>query len=781
MSVALAVALITGIYSMLDVFMQFEKLQVIHDKGNYHLAIKDISTKERKTIANRIDVENTGRWKDLGEVNINSITCALAALDEGFLENLNIEVIKGKYPTKKNEIMLEQWALKRLQQNLKVGDALEIFFEDGSKRNFIISGIYNDLGHMKAKGVPGVFISMDGADKLWPEKPGHLLVLFKKGVKIIEAEEEIKKDINIPEDRVGRNEHLLAVIGQSTDERVHGLYDVGAILFALVLVAGVVMIYNTFNISVMERVRHFGLLRCVGASQTQIKRMVRREGLYITIRAIPIGIVAGMAITFVCSAILKYYNNTIFGEIPIFTFSIPGIGAGVLMGFLTVFIATLLPAKKAASVSPINAVVGGNDVKTNKKQKQGILTQKLPVEIAMGINNAIIKKKTLLLMSCSIALSIIMFLGFQVFVDFMYKSLRTTKPYTPDISLMSEQGINNDLYTKLSEVEGVKKVYRRMFGYVDATFDATRLTDTYKEIYKDITVENNGLFIPPEKSWLISYDKNQLKWAKEDLLSGVLSEDKMNEQNGIVAVVRNIREGISMETAKLKIGDKVYIKTPSGTKELKVLGILRSVPFRDSGLNLTTFITTEKQYVELTGESIFKVVDIQLESRKQEQYVQAIKELVDKNITLLDARQKNDEIDQTFVTMAVFIYGFVVLIALISILNIINTMNTSVASKIRYMGVMRAVGMSGSQLDKMVLSEAATYSFVGALFGCIMGIMLQKYLIATMLSGFCMVWKFPLAQIILIFIITMLMTVFSVIRPLKRVKAKGVSEVVNSL
>jgi len=72
-------------------------------------------------------------------------------------------------------------------------------------------------------------------------------------------------------------------------------------------------------------------------------------------------------------------------------------------------------------------------------------------------------------------------------------TLKTTKPYTPDISLTSEQGLSNDLYARLSGIDGVKRVYGRMFGYVDATFDATRLTDTYKEIMKGIRVKDNGL------------------------------------------------------------------------------------------------------------------------------------------------------------------------------------------------------------------------------------------------------------------------------------------------
>lgn len=239
----------------------------------------------------------------------------------------------------------------------------------------------------------------------------------------------------------------------------------------------------------------------------------------------------------------------------------------------------------------------------------------LHAEIAMGINNAVVKKKTLILMSCSIAISIIMFLGFQVFVDFMYTSLKTTKPYTPDVSLTSEQGIGNAVLEKISGLDGVKRAYGRMFGYVDATFDAARLTDKYKANIGVIKVKDNGLFVAPEKSWLISYDRNQLNWAKRDLISGKLDENMMNGQNGVIAVAMTLRNNISVRTADLQLGDKVYIETPAGAKGLTVTGILRTVPFSDSKLNLTTFIATEKLFTELTGESALKVIDIQLKNK----------------------------------------------------------------------------------------------------------------------------------------------------------------------
>ncbi|HYE81212.1 MAG TPA: FtsX-like permease family protein [Clostridia bacterium] len=780
-SIAVSVALITGIFSMVDVFMRFEKLQVIYEYGNYHLALKDPSDEEISAVRNRIDVQNSGSWKDLGKGMINGDDCRLGALDEAFAGNLNIKVIEGKYPVEENEIMLEKWATESLFLNAGIGDRVRISFEGSTEREFVISGIYNDLGDLKAAVVPGVFLSTAAVKDMAPEFSDLYLVEFNEKVDINKAIKEIKTGLDIADGRIGLNNHLMAVIGQSEHKAATGLYTIGGILFFIVLVAGVVMIYNTFNISVMERVRQFGLLRCVGASQSQIRKLVRKEGLIITFRAIPLGVLAGMLMTFACSAVLKFFNNSLFGEIPLFSISLTGIAAGVVIGFLTVFMASLLPAKKAARVSPVNAVTGSNDIKLTKMKKRGLLTKLLHAETAMGINNATMKKKTLFLMTCSIAISIIMLLGFNVFIDFLHASLKTTKPYTPDISLVSEQGISNELYEKLSRIDGVKKVYGRMFDYVDAAFDASRLTASYKESMKGLEVKDNGLFVPPEKSWLISYDKNQLNWAKRDLIAGELSEAAMNEKNGVIAVAGHLRKNITVNTARLQLGDKVYIETEKGTRELTVMGILRTVPFGSPKLTLATFITTEALFTEITGEASFKVVELQLRRRSDERAADEIKGMVDAGISFMDRRQQNTEMNQLYLTMAVFVYGFVAVIALISILNIINTINTSVASKTRYLGVIRAIGMSGRQLNRMVLTEAATYSVTGCITGCILGVLLQKALITNYLANFHIVWKFPLLEIIIISVIALLVTLFSVISPLKRIRSRGISEVINSL
>lgn len=760
LSIILAVALVVGIFSILDSLVKFEKLQVLKTEGNYHILLRNPAQNEMGFIGSRADVKSSGLIKDLGNGETNNGKCALCYIDENFAPNLNVKLAKGSFPVAQNEILMENWYIDK--NNMAIGDDIPVTLPDGTKVTYKISGVINDWGATKAAAVPFVFLSKSSSEKI-AAISSQYHILFKDGVNIKSAEKQITTVLKIPENRVGYNEGLLALMMQSKNNKVLKIYGIGAAMFILVLITAVVMIYNTFNISVVERIRQFGLLRCIGASKTQIRRLVRRESLLLCLKAVPLGVIAGVIMSFVCSGVLKFYNSNLFGNISVFNISIIGILAGVLTGFLSVFMASLLPAKTASKVSPVNAVTGMGQIYTTKRKKQGILTRILSAEVAIGVNNAINKKRTLVLMSSSIAISIVLFLTFSIMVNPVFLGTNITKAYTADISFTSDSGESSDILNKVAQISGVKNAYGRMDSIVNADFNQSRLTANYNNKTK--------------KSWLLSYDAKQLKWAKDYLVDGTCNEDELNSKNGIIAV-RKIHKSIDLvKTTDFQLGDKVYISNNNKTKEFTVIGIMDYAPYSPDEQIITTFITTEKLFKQVSVDTGYKTIDIQLKSKNQEDTISNIKDIMGNAMTFHDKRQMNTEADNAFITVAVFIYGFICVIALISVLNIINTMNTSIASKTKYLGVMRAVGMSGKQLSRMVLAQAVMYNLTGCLFGCIFGIMLQRKLIGLLAAD----WTFPLWQILAIFIVCTLISVFSTVNPLKKIRSKGISETIATL
>ena len=287
-SVALAVALVVGIFSMLDSMVGYERAQVLRNEGDYHLLFRRLSPDEKALLGSRIDVAASGSLVDLGRGSLGGADCYFAALDEGIARNLNIVLSSGRFATDADELLLERWFMEGTVPPIRLGDRVSATLPDGSSRSLVVRGSYEDLGATKASGIAAAILSMKAAAGLHA-LGNDFFLRFRDGVDILGAEAGIRASLSIPDSRFARNEALLALGLQTRNSRALRIYAVGAALFLLVLATAVVMIHNAFNISVAERVRQFGLLRCVGASRAQVRRLVRREGLAISALAIPIG------------------------------------------------------------------------------------------------------------------------------------------------------------------------------------------------------------------------------------------------------------------------------------------------------------------------------------------------------------------------------------------------------------------------------------------------------------------------------------------------------------
>lgn len=136
------------------------------------------------------------------------------------------------------------------------------------------------------------------------------------------------------------------------------VYVAAAVLFVLVLLAGILMIASSLNSDVAERAEFFGLMRCIGATPKQVMRYVRKEALNWCRLAIPAGVFMGIVLIWILCFILRTLSPEYFDAMPAFSISLPSIIAGVVVGLLTVLLAARSLAKKAAKVSPLAAVSG---------------------------------------------------------------------------------------------------------------------------------------------------------------------------------------------------------------------------------------------------------------------------------------------------------------------------------------------------------------------------------------------------------------------------------------
>lgn len=744
--IILSVFLVTTIFSMADMGIRMEKARVINKHGNWHIQIKNISKNDSELIASRPDINATSWYNVLNyeidkDYYIGNKKVAFCGVDEMFVINIMNCIENGAFPKNEKEIMLTSNAKDVLGVN--IGDKVTVKTPTNNI-DYIISGFCKNENLIMQYDAIGAFMNIPAFNELSNENLSPIyFIQFNERINIRNAIKEIKEIYNFSDENVSENTALLGVTGFSSDSYMLGLYIVAGVLFTLILIAGILMIASSMNTNVSERSQFFGMMRCIGASKSQIIRFVRLEALNWCKIAIPIGVIIGIVLTWLICILLKFAVSSEFYYIPIFQISLIGIICGVTVGILTVLFATHSPAKRASKISPVSAVY--NNILTDKKVHCPINTNIFKIETSIGINNAISSKKNLILMVSSFALSIILCLSFSAFLDFVSKAVTPLRPYTPDISIISNDrscSVDKNLINEIKEKPFVKRAFGRMFK-------------------ANIPVISNKNINSID---LISFDEYQLNWSKDNIIKGDLSK-VYGDSNYALVIYDNYD--------LLNIGDKLQI---NGT-EIEISGIVTTTQFQLDGV--VTLICSEETFTRLTSEENYSVIDIQLTNKASDDDVKIISDLSNNKYVFSDRRNINKETISTYWAFNILVYGFLIIIAIISIFNIMNSISMSVSSKIKQYGAMRAIGMSVKQVTKIIFVESITYALIGSLLGCILGLPIHKFIFKNMITDyFGNAWTIPLLPLILILFLTIITSILSTYNPSKKIKNMSIIDTI---
>jgi putative ABC transport system permease protein len=660
---------------------------------------------------------------------------------------MNMVVTEGNYPVTAQEALLDRPGLE--QFGLSIGDTIEVAFSDGQVRQYMITGTFGDYSTLKGSDAHGLQLSTEGMRALPADLyREYYYIQFNDNVNINGAIADIKTKYSLGDEQVSTNVMLLGLMGQSNDTTMQEVYLTAGILFILVAMAGTFMIASSFNMSILERTQFFGLLRCLGATKKQVKRYIRLEGLRYCAKAVPVGLLSGCVVLWAAMSVLNKLNSQYLPAMPTFQISWLGIAAGTIIGVLVVMIASNSPAKRAAKVSPQAAITGNINQTNNQAVNKASNTNLFHVDTAMGLRHAFSNKKSMVLIAGSFATSIILFLCFSILITFMNHALSPLKPYTPDLSIEGAREdvlLEHALMEEIKTLSGIDEVYGRMYlANIPANTEQTANMAT-----------------------LLSYDTPQFEWAEKALISGSID----NVQNGGVLV----DYGYSQEN-NWKIGDIIKLTIDGYTHEVQIAGIVSDVPI-DSGSGEWIIICSESTFTALTGITDYKVIDMQVNSDISEQ----VRNLITPEMKLLDLQQHNNEVRTGYFAMAVFVYGFLMIIALVALINIINTVNASVSSRMNNYGVMRAVGMSGKQLKKIITAEAAAYAITGSIAGSVLGLLLHRFFFNLLVtSNWGENWQPPLVVLAITILAALLTTFMAVISPAKKIEKMSIVNVVNA-
>jgi len=746
--IALSVMLITAIFGMADMSLKSQTEEAIRRYGNWHVIFSDISDSTAGEIAGRNDV-NVSSWLGMvDDTTYQGKELVVQSSTEELAEQMNMVVSDGHYPVAPNEALLDRQGLE--QFGLSIGDTIEVIFSDGGVRQYTITGTFGDYSTLKGSDAHGLQLSTEGMRALPADLyREYYYVQFSNGVNINGAIADIQAKYGLSDEQVSTNVMLLGLMGQSTDTTMLEIYLTAGILFILVAMAGTFMIASSFNMSVLERTQFFGLLRCLGATKKQVKRYIRREGLLYCVKAIPFGLLAGSIVQWAAMFVLNKLNSQYLPVMPSYQISWLGVAAGAVIGVLVVMIASGSPAKRAAKVSPQAAITGNIGQTNNQAVGKASNTKLFHVDTAMGLRHAFSNKKSMVLIAGSFATSIILFLCFSILLTFMNHALSPLKSYTPDLSIEGAREdvlLESGLLEEIKTLSGVKEVYGRMYlANIPASIDRAASTAT-----------------------LISYDAPQFEWAENALITGRVQS--VQNSGGVLAYY-----GYSQEN-NWQIGDTITLTIDGQPHEVQVAGIVSDVPI-DTASDEWIIICSESTFTALTGIADYKVIDMQVNSDISEQ----VRNLLTFEMKLLDLQQHNNEVRTGYYAMAVFVYGFLIIIAFVALINIINTVNASVSSRMNNYGVMRAVGMSGKQLKNIITAEAAAYAITGCITGSVLGLLLHRIFYGLLVtSNWGAIWQPPFAVLAVIILAALLTTFVSVLSPAKKIEEMSIVTVVNA-
>lgn len=352
----------------------------------------------------------------------------------------------------------------------------------------------------------------------------------------------------------------------------------------------------------------------------------------------------------------------------------------------------------------------------------------------------------------SFSLSIILFLSFSVTIDFMKHALTPLHPWTADLSIISPDqtcSVRNGLIEELSGNPAVDKVYGRMFAY-------------------NVPVVVNG---ETKTVDLITYEEKQFDWAKNYKLSGSL--ETAQNQTGTALIVFEAENTI-------QIGDTVTLNLGEKSSNIEIVGMVSDCPFNNRA-DVGKLICSEETFRQMTGESDYTIIDIQIAEGATENDVSAIRKMAGGTYTFSDDRMSNSNTRGTYYCFGLFVYGFLVLIALITIFNVINSIAMSVAARMKQYGAFRAIGLSNRQLVRMVVAEASTYAVTGSICGGILGLLCNKILFDK-LVGFNWgdPWNIPVAELAVIIAVVVIAVILAIRGPIKKIRDMSIVDTISA-
>ncbi len=822
MGIALATILIFAIGTFLLSFKDSMLQNLLRIGGEYEFKINDINSTEVEKLINNAEVKSNAILMGEAKEYKTKATGAEAwvyAGDKNYYEKIYTnEIIEGVKPAKENEIIVDTYTRNALK--IKLGEEITLEDKNGQEDIFKVVGVTEPQGYFGGYNIYSYF----DRSKLNSDSNYSVYINLNSKKDKQEIINKVLSDANIElEDYTKEdNSQVLYLTGNGGNEHVSaGIMNIAIFVIAIIIICTITVIYNSFNISVIERTKYFGILKAVGTTPRQIKTIIYKEGYLMGLIALPIGCIIGFLSLkygikiFIGNSIMMMENFKV-GFYP----SIILITAAIVI--VTIYISLLGPAHKAKKVSAVDAMRNKNDIKLGKikKRKSTIITKVFGIEGSIAYKNIRRTPFRFIVTVIALIISVVMFNVFYGFMDFakqtvmqqflycefdaQLNNIDTSKSFSKEelneIQAQNPKGTIYQYYLKNESVklptEYINSEYEKKTGYLDLS-DNSRFQDIG---YTDI--RGNGYYIGGTKE-LRQVEKyiTEGRFDEEALKNGgiiLVDGTKITTEEGKREIVRRTtyKVGDTIKIPKVKVEEGTEILSePSEEKieeaiknnqfyELPIIAIADREPIMGQyGDNKINLLIHEEAYKKDMGEfdpnTIFFSFNGDTKAREKAiEYFQDISNT--SNYKYMDIGDSLKEVEDLYKQVQFFVYCFIIVISIISIVNIFNTISTNLLLRKKEFSTLKAIGMTEKQLRRSVLLEGTLYGIIAAIVGGILSALLLALMIKTGGGVADVKYNFAAVPFILSIICAIGVTYISTLVPLRRLKnltiVEGISD-----
>lgn len=764
--VVLSAAMITAVATFGTSLLNFLVNGSIAKYGGWHVAFPDVDASvvqeqtQDNAVAGAVSFENIGYAVLNGGKSPEKPYLFLAGFNDETFNNLPVNLISGRLPATSGEVLVPSHLAIKSGVRYKVGDTLSLAVGNRMAENRTLNqqDPYRSGEESLVSEEEKIYTVVGICDRPGFEEhsaPGYTLITKADAGKqkdsfslfvTLHNPRQVKAYANgvAEAGTYVLNDNVLRFMGISDDQLFNTfLYMISGILVAIIMIGSIFLIYNSFNISMNERMRQFGILSSVGATSKQLRNSVLFEGVCIGAIGIPIGVLVGIGSTgLVIPLVAGNFGNIVPTAVPL-TLSVfpPAIAAAAVVSLVTILISAYIPARKAAKTPVMECIRQTNEIKVSSRSvKTSKLAQHIyGLEGILALKNFKRNKKRYRSIVLSLTLSVVLFVSGSAFGTTLERlSERMMMDIDYDLLFYAEDmDVSEELplYDKLKTAEGVyESTYQAVLAY-SCTVNAGDFSDRYQK-YAEYDTQNKTVQLPIDLQFI--EDSEYLRFLKE---LGLPAEEYTGQNAKMLAVAKKRVSGtdgpseifdifaqrsgafqVAPETSDglmLEQGQNINLtfidtypvdlppeKTPKSGKEPTVFMVVAPYSllekFETPGVNTTIGLSFRSNNPSQS--------ETEMEAMIQEDGGTSAYTLYNIHATLEQNRSITFVID-------VFTYIFVIMISLIAVANVFNTISTNIKLRRRELAMLRSVGMSDRSFHKMMNFECAFYGMRTLLFG----------------------------------------------------------------